>query len=184
MGTSNFHNVNSGRIYSIEIQEDWEYDDLKDNLISELSNTSKTSSLNFSSGGTDTYELRSYPSNVLGRLTKWKCYGNTFISVSIYSVIRSGYYEGCNLDWFIEVEIEGKDYIDEIPQLDDITDSLTYNNEWNIGFSKIQSKNVLKWIETTKEELVNIIEKIYEENSEPLEVVGRFSNGETLYKKV
>jgi hypothetical protein len=174
MGTSNFHNVNSGRIYSVEIEEEWDYDDLKENLIYELKDSHTTK---------DPYELRSYSSSVVGCLSKQKSFGELDIDLSIYCVIRSGYYEGANLDWFMKLDIGNTSYYDEIPENCYIEEDLRYFNDWNVGFSVIQSKNVLNWIKTTKEELVNRIEKIYEENSTPLEVVARFSNGETIYKK-
>lgn len=174
MGTSNFHNVNSGRIYSVELQEDWEYDDLKENLKYQL----KEHITN------DPYELRSYSSQVIGCLDKQKSFGNLDIDLSIYCVIRSGYYEGVNLDWFMKLGMGYGDYIDEIPEKHHLIDDLRYFNDWNKGLSTIQSENVLKWIKTTKLELITKMEKIYEENSTPLKVVAQFSNGETIYEKV
>lgn len=174
MGTSNFHNVNSGRIYSVELQEDWEYDDLKENLKYQL----KEHITN------DPYELHSFPSQVVGCLDKQKSFGDLDIDLSIYCVIRSGYYEGVNLDWFIKLDIGNTSYHDEIPEKHHLIDDLSYFNDWNKGLSTIQSENVLKWIKTTKLELITKMEKIYEENSTPLKVVARFSNGETIYEKV
>lgn len=174
MGTSNFHNVNSGRIYSVELQEDWEYDDLKLNLKTELKEHTTD----------DPYELRSFPSQVIGCLDKQKTFGDLDIDLSIYCVIRSGYYEGLNLDWFMKLDIGNTSYIDEIPEKHHLIDDLRYFNDWNKGLSTIQSENVLKWIKTTKEELITKMEKIYEENSTPLKVVAQFSNGETIYEKV
>jgi hypothetical protein len=185
MGTSNFHNVNSGRIYSIELEEEFEYDDLVYNLIESFESLEdKGIYKNFGNEYSDPTELRSYSSNVLGQIGKSKTFGDTNVEVLIFPLIRSGYYSGVNLDWYYQINIEGTSYTEEIPEKEHLIDDLRHYSGWNDGMSKIQSNNVLKWIETTKEELVNIVEKIYTENSEPLEVLCRFSNGETIYKKV
>lgn len=185
MGTSNFHNVNSGRIYSIELEEEFEYDDLVYNLIDSFESLEdKRIFKNFGNNYGDPTELRSYSSNVLGQIGKTKTFFESQVEVSIFPVIRNGYYSGVNLDWFCQIHIEGTTYTEEIPEIEVIEGDLMYYSGWNDGMCKIQRKNVLKWIETTKDELVNIVEKIYSENSTPLEVVCRFSNGETMYKKV
>jgi hypothetical protein len=61
MGTSNFHNVNSGRIYSIELEEEFEYDDLVYNLIESFESLEdKGIYKNLFNEYSDPTELRSY----------------------------------------------------------------------------------------------------------------------------
>ncbi len=40
MATSNFHNVNASHIFACSLENEWDYEDLVDNLKSELSNNS------------------------------------------------------------------------------------------------------------------------------------------------
>ena len=53
------------------------------------------------------------------------------------------------------------------------------------GMQKIQSKNALKWIEKVKVETSEKIENLFSEVCDNrLELVGTFSNGESIYKEV
>jgi hypothetical protein len=156
MGTSNFHNVNAGRIYACEIENDFDYDDLKENIINELELDER---------GSDPHELRSFPSNVLGTLTKR--------NVTITVIIRSGYYEGCNLDWSIEY---GDNDCDNI---DDYCDEVKEDN-W---LTNIEKYNATRFLAQDEEYLINKVEAVFETFSTPLKVVARFSNGETIYER-
>lgn len=86
MATSNFQNENASRIYAVDLENDWDYDDLISNLEFELSNMPE-----YRDKGRDRHELRSYPSKVLGSLIDG--------DVQVVAIVRSGYYSGCNLDW-------------------------------------------------------------------------------------
>jgi hypothetical protein len=54
----------------------------------------------------------------------------------------------------------------------------------NGGLKTIQAKNIVKWIEKTKAEAIEMVEKAFRESSEEYGRLGTFSNGESIYKKI
>jgi hypothetical protein len=153
MATSNFHNVNATHIFAVQLEDEWAYEDLVYNLESEFNIHNDYSDY----GKTDPNELRSFPSRSLGSFSDSLTIGDDEVEVFITPVIRSGYYEGCNLDWHIRLYVNG--YEDD-----------TYADDANV----LRISN----------EYVDFIENIYSQYSEPLGVTARFSNGETIYHKV
>ncbi len=153
MATSNFHNVNATHIFAVQLEDEWAYEDLVYNLESEFNIHNDYSDY----GKTDPDELRSYPSRSLGSFSDSLTIGEDEVEIYITPVIRSGYYEGCNLDWHIKLYVNG--YEDDTYA--DNADILRISNEY-----------------------IEFIENIYSQYSEPLGVTARFSNGETIYHKV
>ena len=153
MATSNFHNVNATHIFAVQLEDEWAYEDLIYNLESEFNIHNDYSDY----GKTDPNELRSFPSRSLGSFSDSLTIGDDDVEVFITPVIRSGYYEGCNLDWHIRLYVNG--YEDD-----------TYADDANV----LRISN----------EYIEFIENIYSQYSEPLGVTARFSNGETIYHKV
>jgi len=87
MATSNFHNVNASHIFAVDLQDEYDYQDLVDNLQCALKETGEFNLLTKS----DPNELRSYPSTGIGSLD---CYvedndGNGIV-VTVTAVVRSG----------------------------------------------------------------------------------------------
>ena len=153
MATSNFHNVNATHIFAVQLEDEWAYDDLVENLESEFSKHSDY----YDYGKSDPNELRSFPSKSLGSFSNSITIEDDEVEIYITPVIRSGYYEGVNLDWHIRLYVNGYD--------DD-----TYADDANV----LRISN----------EYIDFIETIYSQYSEPLGVTARFSNGETIYHKV
>ena len=153
MATSNFHNVNATHIFAVQLEDEWAYEDLIYNLESEFDIHNDYSDY----GKTDPNELRSYPSRSLGSFSNSLTIGDDEVEVFITPVIRSGYYDGCNLDWHIRLYVNG--YEDD-----------TYADDANL----LRITN----------EYIEFIENIYSQYSEPLGVTAQFSNGETIYHKV
>ena len=153
MATSNFHNVNATHIFAVQLEDEWAYDDLVENLESEFSKHSDY----YDYGKSDPNELRSFPSKSLGSFSNSVTIEDNEVEIYITPVIRSGYYEGVNLDWHIRLYVNGYD--------DD-----TYADDANV----LRISN----------EYIDFIETIYSQYSEPLGVTARFSNGETIYHKV
>jgi len=79
---------------------------------------------------------------------------NSKYSCNIQAICRSGYYEGCNFDFEIDFYLDG---------YDDNEDSM--------------SQSFLKQVYSK----IRVLEKIYQEETTPLKVAYRFSNGETEY---
>jgi hypothetical protein len=153
MATSNFHNVNATNIFAVQLEDEWDYSDLVINLESEFSKHSDYSDY----GKSDPNELRSFPSKSLGSFSNSVVVGEDEVEIYITPVIRSGYYEGCNLDWHIRLYVNG--YEDDA-YADDARVSVIAND------------------------YIEFIEDIFEQYSQPLGVTARFSNGETIYHTI
>jgi len=153
MATSNFHNVNATNIFAVQLEDEFDYEFLVDNLESELNNHSDYSDY----GKTDPNELRSFPSKSLGSFSNSTIIGDDEVEVYVTPVIRSGYYEGCNLDWHVRYYVNGYE--------DDTYDTHTR-------------------IQTLVGSYVDYIENIFGQHSQPLGVTARFSNGETIYHPI
>ena len=152
MATSNFHNVNASHIFAVELQDEYDYQDLVDNLQSGLKETGYFNLLTKS----DPNELRSFPSKSIGSLDNYveDSEGNG-IYVQITAVVRSGYYDGVNLDWHCSFEEYGETIEHLIPAA-----------------------------EAEKNRLVEMVEYVFGEFSTPLGVTATFSNGETMYHPI
>ena len=153
MATSNFHNVNATHIFAVQLEDEWAYEDLVYNLESEFNIHNDYSDY----GKSDPNELRSFPSRSLGSFSDSLTIGEDEVEIFITPVIRSGYYEGCNLDWHVRLYVNG--YEDD-----------TYADDANV----LRISN----------EYIEFIENIYSQYSEPLGVTARFSNGETIYHTI
>ena len=153
MATSNFHNVNASHIFAVELQDEYDYQDLVDNLESEFSTNIDYSDYSKS----DPNELRSFPSRSLGSFNNSIEIGEDEVEIYVTPVIRSGYYEGCNLDWHVRYYVNG--YEDD-----------TYESHPRV--------------QTLVEVYTNFIENVYGQYSQPLGVTARFSNGETIYHPI
>lgn len=188
MGTSNFHKVNASQYYSVffeadeeneGFQDDFWYDDQIDCIRSFLNE--KGFSLKVYSK--DPHELWSFPSSVIGSISEYKRICNVEFQINMYAVVRSGNYDGFVLDWFYEVGIEGNCDIDCFPDLEQLSDTISYYGDVSEGMGKIQAKNALKWLNKTVDSLIETTEDCFEKITTPLVVTAQFSNGETIYQK-
>jgi len=183
MATSNFHNVNASKIFAMASDsenefefDEFAYNDFIDNIDSALSEAGYNDYTI-----DDPHELRSYPSRVLGSKEISQNIDGIDICVNIFPVVRSAYYDGCNLDHFTTIEFCNETYcnISEIND-SDIEDELKENNQKH---GKKAISNFKAKITTICHALKTELETIYKNHTEPLTVVGRFSNGETIYQK-
>lgn len=153
MATSNFHNVNASNIFAVELQDEFDYQDLVDNLQYGLKETGYYNLLTKS----DPNELRSFPQQSIGSLDNYveSADGESGIVVTVTAVIRSGYYDGVNLDWHCSFEEYGENV-----------------------------EHLLPAAEAEKNRLVEMVEYVFSEFSTPLGVTAQFSNGETIYHPI
>lgn len=177
MATSNFHNVNASAIFAVPLENDFDYEDLVDNLKSELSNDSDYVDY----GKTDPNELRSFPSRTLGSIRKYHQYKDFYVEVCVTPVIRSGYYSGCNLDWNVDYLING-DVSYDSP--DFYIDDIAYCGNLPKSTATKYAKLAEKKAEKLKNEIVEKLEALYNDYSEKYGVTAVFSNGETIYHKL
>jgi hypothetical protein len=175
MATSNFHNVNASAIFAVRLEDEWAYDDLVENLTSELNNDANYVDY----GKTDKHELRSFPSRTLGSIRKYHQYKDFYVEVCVTPVIRSGYYEGVNLDWNVDYAINGDVY-----DMDELENGIGYNTALPISKIKVYASLAEKKVEKLRNEMVEKLESLYNDYSEKYGVTAVFSNGETIYHKL
>jgi hypothetical protein len=122
---------------------------------------------------------RSYPGQNLKTWWANKTFADVQIEISITAKVISGYYEGASLDWEVELFMDNCSY-DAI----DVTDFVNHCNH-NKGVAIFTYPKVDKWIETTKQKMIDEMEKIFETFSEvKLQTIAVASNGEAFYKTV
>ena len=154
---------------------DWDVDDLKQNLYSELEKLPYDIH-----DSNESLEGRSYPSTALADVQSSKEFGDVYCEVKVICFMTSGYYEGATLDWKVEY-CDGSDWFDSA---DDIAFETGCNTEMNAGLAKIQTANAQTWAENKVNEMVERIEAIYAQHSEhQLKCIGVASNGEAFYEK-
>jgi hypothetical protein len=101
--------------------------------------------------------------------------------VCVTPVIRSGYYEGVNLDWNVDYLINGDASYDSPDfYINDIAHYGNLPKSKATTYAKLAEKKA----EKLKNEIVEKLESIYSDYSMKLGVTARFSNGETIYHKV
>jgi hypothetical protein len=175
MATSNFHNVNASAIFAVQLEDEWSYDDLVENLKSQLNNDPNYVDY----GKSDPNELRSFPSRSLGSIRKYHQYKDFYVEVCVTPVIRSGYYDGVNLDWNVDYSINGDSY-----DIDELENGIGYNTALPISKIKAYSLLAEKKAEKLKNEIVEKVESIFSDYSDRYGVTAVFSNGETIYHKL
>jgi len=158
MGTSNFYNNNATSIFSLEIEDQWHWDMVFEDLTIQLAESYDYMSYRQPNAPTPSSDNRSLGGLVLGEKKKhtYDDERGVELIVVIRSIIRSGYYSGANLDWEIEVE---KIHYDPLTDEDEL------------------------WLQNAREDLINELEGFYKEVSTPLGVTARASNGTCMYHK-
>ena len=159
--------------------ESYEYDDFKEYLketaqeeIKELKNIWYKEE-----SGSD--NDRNYCATDLFSFNTSKMFGDIEISVKVIGQVVSAYYEGASLDF--AVEFNDEEYTNDEPDFEWLFE---YNSDMNKGLQVLQNRNAIKWAEKTKTELIELIEEVFTKASQPLNVLGTASNGETFYEKV
>jgi hypothetical protein len=195
MGASNFYNRNANNVYAVlmdyedvvfdedgneteETQmvqcESWDYD----NLIDYVTELMDVQTLFKAVDRVEFYNNRNYEATGIKSLVSYKTFGDVEVEILLTAIVRSGYYEGANLDWEINY-YAGSGYDDILNLSYDFASQ--YDNQ---GMAKIQCRNAENWAKKEGERMVEELERIFTQVSKPLEVVARFSNGETIYKEV
>jgi hypothetical protein len=159
--------------------ESYEYDDFKEYLretaqeeVKELKNIWYKEE-----SGSD--NARNYCATDLFSFNTSKMFGDIEVEVSIIGQIVSAYYEGASLDF--AVEFNDEEYTNDEPDFEWLFE---YQSDMNKGMQVLQNRNAIKWAEKTKTELIELIEEVFTKVSQPLNVLGTASNGETFYEKV
>ena len=158
--------------------ESYEYDDFKEYLretaqeeVKELKNIWYKEE-----SGSD--NDRNYCATDLFSFTTSKMFGDIEVEVRVIGQIVSAYYEGASLDF--AVEFNDEEYTNDEPDFEWLFE---YQSDMNKGMQVLQNRNAIKWAEKTKTELIELIEEVFTKVSQPLNVLGTASNGETFYEK-
>ena len=175
MATSNFHNVNATHIFACSLESEWDYEDLIGNVDAELGNVKGYSSYTKS----DPNELRSYPSRSICSIERSFDYKDFSLDVVVTAVVRSGYYEGCNLDWHVWYGINGDGC-----EIDEFENGIGYNTSLPTSQIKAYALLAEKKAEKITNEIVEEVEKVFGNYTDKYGVTAQFSNGETIYHKV
>lgn len=159
MGTSNFHNKNASKIFAVEVEEDYEYDDLVFNLQVEILEQDGYNDDRYSNKA-----LPSFPAKIIGG---YQTVIDDYIDIVFEIVIRSGYYKGVNIDYELYIEPPYETY-ESFEDFNRCSGACLDTKE------KVE-KEVLR--------MTDLFEKIAEKYSTPLKVVAVANNGETFYEK-
>lgn len=179
MATSNFYNKNATKIFASEIEDDFDYECLVDNIITNLKEkTDKNPNISMlRHTGKFHDEAHVLGSIAISKNYNLPNYGEIEVNVNIDMLLRHGYYAGINLDWDYQFEIEG----DEVSEWEDIISTLEYLCDKRL----VNKTNFIDaWFSKTKDQLSTIVEDVYECYTDSYVVSARFSNGETWYEKV
>jgi hypothetical protein len=171
--------------------EDYDYDDFKEYLRETAQRKVKETTFYYrDESGSD--NDRNYCATDLFSIRSSKMYGDIEVYITITGQIVSAYYEGASLDYRLEiyngsedVEVENGYYTTtEADILDDLFAPKYehYNSDMNKGLRSIMLKKATIWAEKETEKMKNLIEEIFTEVSQPLNVLGTASNGETFYE--
>lgn len=186
MGTANFHNKNASVIFVANVEEEMDYYDLFDNLRYMLKDKEFYTYRQKNAPTPKSYN-RSCPARIVGDKTEYTYYGDAEVIITIKAVIRSGYYQHCNLDWEIDASVGGYE-INEMLNLYCYGSRITFEDalsDWmNEGMAKIHAPSVKNWMHNTKDDLVYELEKVYELITDQYVCTARASNGEAMYEKV
>ena len=159
--------------------DEYEYDDLKDYIRETAQEEIKNLKEVWYREESGSDNARNYSATDLFSFNTSKMFGDIEISVKVIGQIVSAYYEGASLDF--AVEFNDEEYTNDEPDFEWLFE---YQSEMNKGLQVLQNRNAVKWAEKTKTELIELIEEVFTKVSQPLNVLGTASNGETFYEKV
>lgn len=158
--------------------DDYEYDDLIDYLCETAQEEIKDLKEVWYREESGSDNDRNYPATDLFSFNASKMFGDVEIEVKVIGKIVGAYYEGASLDF--SVEFNDEEYSNDAPDFEWLFE---YNSDMNAGMRKIQIGYAENWADKKATELKELIEEVFTKVSMPLNVVGRFSNGETIYTK-
>lgn len=203
MGTNNFYYRNASKVYSICESDEQPVIDEDGNETEEMETYTPdefdcNEQLNFIKQQLEEnkgkfnfcdrerkseFDNRNFPSTYIGTLWIEKYYGDICVELEINCFARAGYYDAACLDWEIEFKFDGGCTCDDTDSVNELFVYGVNSYTMNKGMLVIQGRNCDIWADRTKDELVSIVEKVFENCSTTYNKVATFSNGETIYEK-
>lgn len=108
-------------------------------------------------GGKDDQD-RNFYGRSLGYLYLSSYYGDISVEVMAKAVMRSGYYEGANLDYNdFEFFLDGNEV-----DINNLNAEMEYvKTDMSAGWVKMQTKNISKWFNKSKDKIESTFESVY-----------------------
>ena len=193
---------------------DWEIDEIKENIRADLKLLEKRKKTYQIYVDTDINEWSCYAGRgyellkfarieliVPVKYTKNGITAETSIHIFYEIGMRSGYYEGINLDWELEIgfgdsyetydfyEFERKEIIERIVgdleyEMDLMLPIGEYSTEKMKEEMRKRAENKYYYLENRMSEVEEFIEKIFEKYSVQYRKLAQFSNGEAIYQRI
>ena len=179
MATGNFYNVNASKVYVIECETEFDYDDTVENVGYELVE------LGYDLDGSEAADsLRSFYSKIIAEKYDTVSYGDTEFTITLQAIVRAGYYAHANLDWRIVVNSpEGHEWIEQDVMLEqEVIESMEYC-DYPSGLARIHAPYLISKVQDMAQAMIDEVEKVYEQYTTPVVSIGTASNGETFYEK-
>ena len=186
MSTPNFWHGNASKVYAVLLSQtaendegemetyypdDWEYEDLQ------IYCKEKLDELPYEviDGESLQEDNRSYPASSWYTLYKYKTFGDMEVRVSVTVKYVSAYYDGGTLDWELAYGDDNSD------TYEGAFDYQFEYSDMNAGLRVIQLRNAEEWADNMASEMVEAVEKVLADISQPLKCDAVFSNGEAVY---
>lgn len=177
MSARNFYNKNAKHIFAVSTDSDFEIECLQANIENAIEATKKSCTIHYAVENALNYYGRnnnSYPEKIFDTcLFSSKEYKTFTIELYLVPVLRSGYYDGGNLDYYQVLLVDGYE--------------IDFDNIQDIDLSDFTNKHLEKytkqWIEKELNTLSDLMNSILNQHCDsPLDCVGVFSNGEAIYQ--
>lgn len=170
MGTCNFYAKNTNGIYSLELNDEWDFEDAIENVRFALNkfryytHEGWTNDRQFA-GKFIAYKIESIDLPIYFN-NGWEAMASFYLE--IFPMIRSGYYDGGNFDFDISIigEIGNFDFNDLDMDLKDLAYSelfeIIYSDRWHFFHDEKLEEMAENW-ENTCESILHLIESEYSE---------------------
>jgi len=180
MSTHNYLTINISKVYAIELKNEYEYDNFKENFIYEVAKMFNKSYEDCTpyAGHNFSFANRNFPSTNIASVSFDSIYN---VHIYIHFYLTAGYYEGACLDYDIEFGSENTKnnftisnyiYLDEL--LEDIIEYRMIKD--------IDAKSKLQFILYN---MIRVAEEVCQKLSDRSLICSRtFSNGECLYETI
>jgi|DEB0MinimDraft_10_1074344.scaffolds.fasta_scaffold61685_1 hypothetical protein len=168
MGTCNFYAKNTNGIYSLELNDEWDFEDTIDNVRCDLKKfgydehdgwtNERQFAGRYMAHKTESIDLPIYFNN------GWEAMAS--FHLEIMPMIRSGYYHGGNFDFDISINGENENYYinDLVDDLNDLAFSelyeIIYSDRWHFFHDEELEEMAQNW-ENTYESILHLIESEY-----------------------
>lgn len=156
------------------MDEDWYWEEIQEGIIAELEGLG----LDIASVREDRRKYVPYEPDAIYFGEGDDDIFNDDVHISYYTVMRAGYHAGAMLDVTWRFDICGRSY-SEMPTVEWLKEDIAEG--WIDDEYIPNPEYVIKHLHRKVDKIKEKIEEVYERHSTTLQVVARFSNGETFY---